>query len=86
MSIVAGDYCLVCVWSFIYSLIIMGQLPGRVDAMLEGMQILSFLKPSLSTHAVASYKAAVPAHLLAMLMLGTKSTGNSTLSYRQAAW
>ena len=65
---------------FIYSSIIMDQLPGGVDATLEGMQILSFLEPSPSTHAVASYKAAVPAHLLAMPMLGTKSAGDPTLS------
>ena len=61
------------------TVIVSDQLPGKVSAMLKGMQVLSFLEPSSSTHAVASYKAAIPAHSLAMPMLGTKSRGDPTI-------
>ena len=46
--------------------------------MLGGMQVVSFHKPSRTTHSVASYKVSVPTQLL-VPTLGSTPAGNSAL-------
>ena len=54
------------------------QLPGEVNSMLGGMQVVSFHKASQTTHSVASYKVSVPTQLL-LPTLGSTPASNSAL-------